>query len=382
MRYMKIFFNFIIFLVSFLIPKSSKYVIVGGWYGKRYADNSKGIYEYLNAHKTEFGLKRVFWYTNDEEIYKELKDKGLDVLIGFSVKSAFYHFRSKTHFIDQTPRDILGFLSVRCTRINMWHGLPLKKIGHLISGRNAKFSFWDKMASGGCWLDQYILATSDLACNLLTKAMGIDKEKCIIASYPRTNLLYSIKAKKKNQDKLFVFYLPTLRDKKERNPLLDVDLADLNSVFNKNDIIFQLKPHPASIGDWASLASLSNFRVLDSSVDVYDILVNTDLLITDYSSVYFDYMLTGKAILFFPYDYNEYIAKDRGFNLPYNQFTPGDKVFSIEKLVSKIIEIRNDYMTYQKKHLKKYSYVNEQVNQYRETPNYIPIINVMLSPKL
>lgn len=372
-------FNLIIFLISFLIPKSNKYVIVGGWYGKRYADNSRGIYEYLNAHKIELGLKKVIWYTNDDAIYNTLRSKGLDVLKGLNAKSVFYHLRSKTHFIDQTPHDILGFLSVRCTRINMWHGIPIKKVGNLIEGKEVTISFWDKVASGGCWLDQYVLATSDMASNILTRVMGIKQEKCIIASYPRTNLLYSKEAKSINQDSFSVFYLPTFREKEERNPILDTDLEVMNKIFATERIIFQLKPHPASNSDWTVVNGLSNFKILDASIDVYDSLVNTDLLITDYSSVYFDYILTGKAIVFFPYDYEEYITNDRGLILPYDKYTPGDKIYTVENLVSKIIEIKNDYLSYQEKYLNKYTFVNNQINKYYEVPNYMPIIDVILN---
>ena len=377
MNYIKIFFNLTLTIVSFLIPKSPKYVIVGGWYGKRYADNSKAIYEYLNQCKEKIGLKRIFWYTNDKNIYRQLKTAGQDVLIGITPKSIFYHLRSKTHIIDQNPHDILGFLSVRCNRINLWHGFPLKKIGNLITGNSKKYSFVDKISSGGCWLDQYVLATSELCRDLLSEAMGIRKENCIIASYPRTEILFSAYAKSRSKESFSVFYLPTLRGKKERNPLLDADLLAINKAFHNNGITFQMKPHPASIGEWKSIDNLSNFKILNACEDVYNVLSNTDLLITDYSSVHFDYMLTGKALMFFPYDYTEYVTTDRGFNLPYDQYTPGDKVYTVEEMVAKILEIKNNYREYQKKYEKNYIFVNEQVNQYQEIPNYDSIIEIL-----
>ena len=208
--------------------------------------------------------------------------------------------------------------------------------------------------------------------------MGIDKKDCIIASYPRTENLFNKNAKKINYHTFNIFYLPTLRGKKERNPFLDVDLVRLNETFSDNNIMFLLKPHPASIGEWAFMQGLSNFQILDASTDVYDILITTDLLITDYSSVHFDYMLTGKAILFFPYDYEEYINDDRGFNLPYDTFTPGEKVYTVDELVKMIIKIKGNYSVYQNQYEEQYSYINSLVNQYRDEPNYQSIINIIL----
>ena len=378
MRYLKICFNMFLLLFSYLIPKSEKYVIVGGWYGKRYADNSKGIFLYLNKNKQKLGLKKVYWYTKDEEIYNRLRKEGFDVLKGYSLKAIFWHMRSKTHFIDQNPHDILGFLSIRCHRINLWHGLPLKKIGYQTTGEDKKISFIDKIASGGFWADQFVLATSDLGAKLLSQAMGISKEKCVIASYPRTEGLFKDEAKKIHHNIFNVFYLPTLRNKRERNPFLDMDLEKINDLFAKNGIMFQLKPHPASIGDWSFLQKFSNFQILNASTDVYDILAETDLLITDYSSVYFDYMLTGKALLFFPYDYEEYLNDDRGFNLPFETYTPGEKVYTVRELIDSIVKIKENYSKYQKKYENQYAYVNDKVNLYHNHPNYKPIIDIIL----
>lgn len=377
MRILKIVFNVVLTILSFLVPKSKKYIIVGGWYGKRYADNSKAIYVFLNNNKEKLGIKRVIWITKSDDIYKLLKNKNLDVVKGYSISAIFWHLRSKTHIIDQNPHDILGFLSVRCNRINLWHGFPLKRIGNLITNSEKKVSFWDKLASGGFWADQTLLATSEMGAELLSRAMGIKREKCVIASYPRTCNLFKDYSKKINSDIFRVLYLPTLRDRKERNPILDSDLTNINIKLKENNIVFLLKPHPASIGDWSFINDLSNFQILKPSEDIYNILEITDLLITDYSSVHFDYMLTGKALLFFPYDYEDYISKDRGFNLPYDEFTPGAKVYKVNDLIEGIVKIKLDYAGYQKQYRNQYRYINDLVNKYQEKPDYRELLDII-----
>jgi len=377
MMIFKLIFNCFLTLVSFLIPKSKQYVIVGGWYGERYADNSKGIYMYLNTHKKQLGLKRIFWYTKNEKIYKELSAKNMDVLMGIGFKSIYYHLRSKTHIIDQNPHDILGFLSVRCVRLNLWHGFPLKKIGYLITNEVSNVNFWRKFSSGGFWRDHYLLATSELSRELLSRAMGISKDKCIIASYPRTDELYNKSAKMVNKGEFYVLYLPTLRGKSEMNPLLNADLDKLNERFRKEHIYLSIKPHFASIGHWKSIKGYSNFKLLDAALDVYDLLGQVDLLITDYSSVHFDYLITGKALLFFPYDYEYYLNEDRGFSVSYDDYTPGEKVYNVDELINKIGYIKNNYDTYKTKYEKQYQWVDKQVNMCRKKADYEMIINLV-----
>lgn len=83
-------------------------------------------------------------------------------------------------------------------------------------------------------------------------------------------------------------------------------------------------------------------------VDLYEVLGATDLLITDYSSVYFDYLLLDKPIIFTPVDYKEY-EENRGFLLsPYEEWTPGPKAITQKSLQMKIEEELKNKNQYQK----------------------------------
>ena len=82
MKLLKIIFNILLLIVTLIVPKSKKYIVIGGWEGKRFADNSKGMFEYLTENMDSLGLVRVFWYTNDKKIYQQLREKGYDVFFG------------------------------------------------------------------------------------------------------------------------------------------------------------------------------------------------------------------------------------------------------------------------------------------------------------
>lgn len=363
MRIFKILFNIIFSIFLTAIPKSKKYIVVGGWYGQRYADNSRYMYEYLCMHKKELGISRVFWHTKSERIRDELIKQEKDVLYGYGVRSIYWHLRSKVHIIDQNPSDILGFLSIRSIRINLWHGTPIKRFGYLENGldQSKKYSgMIDMLASGGFWNNSYVVATSDLAGYLIGRAMNVPQNKILIASYPRTLKLYNKNLRKESKERL-AFYLPTFRDNDSVNPILELNLYEIGRHLKEKNIKLVIKPHFADIANWDIGQNIDNIKILDALEDVYEWLDKTDLLITDYSSVYFDFLLTRRPVIFFIYDFEYYEKQDRGFVLPYDQFTPGEKVYTGEEMFRTL-----DYAL---------EYTEEYMNRYRE--RYIQVLSMM-----
>ena len=92
----------------------------------------------------------------------------------------------------------------------------------------------------------------------------------------------------------------------------------------KNNLMFVCKFHPYLTLSKVSLPE--NIRLVDSKSDVYPLLPLCDVLLTDYSSVYFDFLLVDKPIVFYPYDYKKYISKNRELLFDYDSMTPGKKV--------------------------------------------------------
>lgn len=379
MKVLKILINFIIFFISLFIPKSCKYIVIGGWYGKRYADNSKGMFEYLDDNKDELGLKKVFWHTKSKGIYNELKSQGKDVLYGMSWRSIWWHFRSKVHMIDDTTHDILGFLSVRCIRIDLWHGVPIKTFGYMQKGHEGPSKgirkFIDYLSSGGYWDDRLVLATSEFTRNLLSKAKNQPKDKFIIASYPRNIHLYDKETRLMNNR--IAFYLPTFRNNSNRNPVIQIDFVALNEMLKLHNIHFWVKPHFADISDWEKKGSFSNIKILRAQDNVYDWLHKTELLITDYSSVFYDFLLTGHPVLFFPYDYEYYMTEDRGFVLPYNENTPGDKVYDTKELFNSIVYIFDNTSEYLSKYDDSYNKILNKTNKFTQKPNFDSLLKAI-----
>lgn len=351
--------NASVLLISFMVPKSNKMAVVGGWFGRRFADNSKYFYLYLNANLNNLGFDKVVWITRSKEIKHELTKEGYEVYYVWSIPSIWYHLRAKYHVIDQAPTDINAFFSVRSQRINLWHGFPLKKIGHYMeNGDFAKKTAIQKLVNKwtirGCWADHYILATSEFSAEVLKKAFGVDENKIIISGYPRNYesisdnpIKYVPQNEKKSYEKIEKFleegykiigYFPTFRDKRETLIFGTENIEEINKFLEycKNaKIKFVGKFHFAGKNDkFGIIKDHEAFINLPSEADVYTFLNQLDILITDYSSIYFDFLLWNRPIIFFPYDLEYYRDEDRGLIFDYEEFTPGHKVYTIEELKS------------------------------------------------
>ena len=365
--------NTITFIISLFIPKTDKIIVVGGWFGKRFADNSKSFYLYANENKNQLNLKKVVWITRSDEILKELRSKGYEAYKAWSICSIWYHFRAKNHIVDQNLMDINPIFSVRSKRVNLWHGFPLKNIGTFMkdshqvnkSKINKFVRFIQNVSVRGVWGSHFVLATSEFSAEILGQAFNFPKERVIISGYPRNYEAYMGKPlsftpsnEKKFLDKIenskvegnkIIGYFPTFRDKRETLVFGTKDSNELKELFDyflKLNIKVVGKFHFAGSNDsYEDLKGHESFINLPSDADVYTFLSKIDILITDYSSIYFDYLLWKKPIIFFPYDLEYYRDQDRGLIFNYEEFTPGPKVYNSKELKELFIDGIENFTT-------------------------------------
>lgn len=132
--------------------------------------------------------------------------------------------------------------------------------------------------------------------------------------------------------------MPTWRETRE-NFIVSAgfDFVLLNEVLRQRDNLFLLKLHPESNLSMEEMSRYSNILVLDKKIDIYPVLPFTDVLVTDYSSIYYDYLLMpGKEVLLFPFDYAEYITAGRDLAFDFDKYTPGKRVHTFEELLTVI----------------------------------------------
>ena len=227
----------------------------------------------------------------------------------------------------------LNLLLSRQEKIQMWHGVPLKRLNRLF----------------GITYD-WMISTSDYVNESSLKDV-IDAKNYINLGYPRNDLLlkdHSVRdlvlcdrelynrakdAFIKNKQKVIV-YMPTHRESatsigKAPSPLMPLDFESLNTFCSENNFLMVVKLHPFVMQFQANFSppeGYSNVYFHSAQGDIYPLLKYTDLLITDYSSIYFDFLLLDRPIVFFDYDFDEYSSNMGGFVYDYEENAPGLKV--------------------------------------------------------
>lgn len=342
---------------SFLFPRDRKIWLFGSTFGRRFADNPRYFYLYLSQYKKEI---KTIWISENEKIVRLLRRAGYRSYRKKSILGTWYCLRGGVYFYDNYPKDISHWLSAGAIKINLWHGVPLKKIQrdnvfdtirHPRNKRQYLMGIPRRLSDEKP--QHYILATSNYFRPIFSSAFGTDK--VIVNGYPRTDIFTFSNIKnvlseeenasldeilqKTHQHKKIILYMPTFRES-ELQFFSIIELNKLNYFLEQYGYVLCVKLHCKSkLKETFDKLQSPNIVVIDPNTDPYVYISISDALITDYSSIYFDYLLTDKPILFFCYDLEQYLQNAREMYFPYNEFTPGPKVRTQEDLQEALKDI-------------------------------------------
>ncbi|RHK96501.1 CDP-glycerol glycerophosphotransferase family protein [Blautia obeum] len=218
--------------------------------------------------------------------------------------------------------------------INLWHGVPLKKIALLDPNlKKAARIYFKKIFS-----ENYtcILTTSHELIPLMARSFAVSEDKIKVWGQPRNDGLFQKNDCREILGQLFpdlpeytktVLYAPTFRDygQVQLFPFKDFDQKQLEAFLDEKNMLLFIRTHVAEQGSADPyLGKRIRFLGNEQAEDVTGILNIFDCLITDYSSIYIDYLLTDKPMIFLPYDRQQYLD-GRGMNFDYDDVTPGPK---------------------------------------------------------
>ena len=218
--------------------------------------------------------------------------------------------------------------------INLWHGVPLKKIALLDPNlKKAARIYFKKIFS-----ENYtcILTTSHELIPLMARSFAVSEDKIKVWGQPRNDGLFQKNDCREILGQLFpdlpeytktVLYAPTFRDygQVQLFPFKNFDQEQLEAFLEEKNMLLFIRTHVAEQGSAAPyLGKRIRFLGNEQAEDVTGILNIFDCLITDYSSIYIDYLLTDKPMIFLPYDRQQYLD-GRGMNFDYDDVTPGPK---------------------------------------------------------
>lgn len=227
--------------------------------------------------------------------------------------------------------------------LNTWHGTPLKTLGKGI--KNAMHGIGNTQKNFVA--ADYLLYPNEYTMEHMVEDYmleNISSAKCVLAGYPRNTIFFQegrgeqVRESMKVPEEYKVYaYMPTWRGSlgnitDSADTPLKQYLEELDNALEDDEILY-LNLHPIAKKD-VDVSVFKHIRNIPVRFDTYDFLTSTDCLITDYSSVFYDYAVSGKKCVLFTYDEEEYFA-DRGVYKPLSEL-PFPKVKTVEELLREI----------------------------------------------
>jgi len=303
--------------------------VFGARGGTGFVDNTKYLYLWVAVDEPSI---RPVWISKEQAVVDTLQQQGYEAYHANSFRGRLLTLRAGVVFVTQGLRDVHMGSTAGARLVQLWHGLPLKTIA------------WDAEWSDQPWpvrrchaymADEIDLVTapSTEAIEPLSSGLGIDPDRFVVTGYPRIDvfaeeiegatltvdesLLDRIEARATDNE--LVFYLPTYREA-GTSFIEAFDTTAVGDLLTARGAHLYIKAHP----DEPVTAAESHPHVhwLPASVDPYLVLPHADVLVTDYSSVFFDYLAVDRPIVFFPYDRSSY-TESRGFYFAYESVAPG-----------------------------------------------------------
>ncbi len=373
---------FFVYWFSQLIPKKKGLWIFGAWNGKKYGDHSKYLYEFINNKVHDI---RPIWLTRNQQAFDLISSRGYEVYWTYSLKGFFYSMIAEKAFVSVGLKDINRYTVNRKDVVMMWHGsLGIKKIVYDDTiTRNKQVLFMKLLFVvfpflGATKMTGTVISGSEEASKIFLSAFRVKEDQILLTGFPRNDafflndqsvpILDEIKSYKKNGTNL-VIYMPTHRKegKGEISTLFDIDLDKLNQslILLKTKLFIKLHYFHLNKHNYKNFSHVYFITDFDISQDIYTIIPEFDMLITDYSSIHFDYLLTNKPIIFAPFDQEKYLINDREFYYKYNDVTPGPKARNWDELlvyIDKFIQNPNLYEEERQAILRKFNKFTDSNN--------------------
>ncbi|NNL55457.1 MAG: hypothetical protein HKP32_09910 [Woeseia sp.] len=335
------------YLATWIIPKKKNLWLFGAWFGRKYEDSPRVLFE--RCHKRKAPRVEAYW------IYKGERPVSVAVapeyfLNCYSVRGIWLQLRARVYFMCVNSRDFNpGCISRRNILVQTWHGTPMKAIGYPVL-RNAlldRVKFWVRWF----FTDNYamILSPNEFTDQAFADAFQLPKERMYRTEYPRCSSLFAGPEERARirqdvfrvQDDVFLWvYLPTHRNEGKDGIQTGIGLSIIESLACgrlSSKCSFYFKPHYYEERFFAHREWTSVKRwPANSEYSLYELLAGADGLITDYSSVAYDFAVTGRPIIIFDFDLHDYRTTNRSLiRLPSEDF---ESCAQTEDELGKLIE--------------------------------------------
>lgn len=335
-------------LMNTFFPVKRDRIVIASSLGKSYSGNPKALYETIILHGFDKVYECIWFYKKDRF---DIPGDCIQVRYG-RLKYLYYMATAGYWIFDaRAPKFMKKRKQVRY--LQTWHGTPLKKLAldmdsmYMAGERSIEEYKREFRKNVSSW--DYLISQNPFSTEVFKRAFDF-KGEILETGYPRNDVLF----KKNNRedilkiktelnipaDKRVMLYAPTWRDDEASGigryrfaSALDMD--KMYSAFGR-DTVMIIKFHylVEDNTDWSAYGDF--VHVFDQSVDISYLYLVSDILITDYSSVMFDYSILNRPMYFYCYDIDKYKNVLRGFYFDFENMSPGPISETTDELIRDI----------------------------------------------
>lgn len=344
LRPFRILFILLCKLITGLVPKDKKLVLFGAWFGQRYADNTKYLYDYC-LEKNEI---KAVWFTKNKAVYEYLKNSDKPVVYAGSVKGVITQMRAKMLVSTVDYGDFNIYLLSNCIIFDIGHGVAIKR-SHDKGYETRYQKFFDKLIHLN--VERYACATNPFLLKMAHDELPVPLDRIISGNMPRTDVFFDDRLYDHRNDFLeelvggrrLILYAPTHR--MQGRVSVDIekifDLPAIQSLCVKYNAVFLIKKHFYHKNETTELEQYDRiFDISNREVETQSLLKRTDVLISDYSAIYIDFLATDRPIILYLYDYRDFTGKMRELFFPieenhvgFKAQTPDEFTMDLEKVL-------------------------------------------------
>ncbi len=336
--------------LSSLLSKRKSLWIFGGANGERFCDNSRHFFQWMQHMHPEI---QSVWLTTNPAVLAKLREQGVPCCHAYSKEGYRLALRARVAVMSHSRmRDLNRFaVAGKTFVVQLWHGSPIQRRGLDVAGgapRSLAGRVGRLRESLACLLFpprrerfDLLTAASAFTASHLATSFGVDPLKVVATGLARTDRLVLAKLDPRVPPRR-IAYLPTQHGAagSSWNPFDGLDVAEADRLFAKHDVEFLCKLHPENSLSEETVAYLagSKHMGLFECGDIHLHLDRFDLLVTDSSSVFVDFLVLGRPVAFFPRG----CARPENLYFDYDWITPGPKAESWPELLEACVALLDD----------------------------------------
>jgi len=375
----------IIYKLKYLLVKvQPEQFVFESFQGKSASDSPYALYLELTKLLPNANFIWVF-SDNKHEDFQKLQNISNTRCVVRATKSYFQAYASSQYWIINCRLPYRLIPSQSQTVIQCWHGTPLKKLGLDIKVENHPTSSLKAMHFAYLWESKrcdYFLSPSPYASKCFKSSFGVSDTQIVELGYPRNDdlsrykkdIIYQNNIKKKlgiEQNKKLILYAPTFRDDDfsagKHRAINQLDNTQFKEKFD-DDVQFLFRGHYFSE---VQQHQDSFFLNVSNYPRINDLLLIADAIITDYSSLFFDYLVLERPIFFYMYDKGKYLNDIRGTYLDVDKSMPGPIAQTQQELLNLLLNTEKNDIDL--KHF------NDDYNPYEDGQSSVRVIKKILA---